>query len=174
MNPIREAEKNIELLVSMTQGLAALQPEIKRLGSIQKVIDEREARLKAIDDELAQVDRKRAALDAECTAKRNVAEHDAEQIRKGSEAIRVEAMNVLKAAQAKGEDARAEASDILAKAREEASRIVDQGKSLLGALTREADDARKQLEAVNAAIADAEKRRAEIEAVIARVAQASR
>lgn len=69
MNMHREAEKNIKLLVSMTKGLAALVPELEKLGSIEKMQQEAQGRAAEANGAVEAAAKRLAGIEAEVAAR---------------------------------------------------------------------------------------------------------
>jgi chromosome segregation ATPase len=169
MNKYREAEKNVRFLSQMLKGLAALDEPLEKLGSIDKMIEDAEGRLAAVNAEVADADAKIKSVDDELALRLSRSEEDARQARNAAAHLRVEAGKVLDNAQKQYEHAVKQGQIVLAKADDDAKAIVAAARAEADRIAGLAEAAQAELNSIKSEIAVAEDRRSKLDDELARV-----
>lgn len=169
MNKHREAEKNIKLLAGMVKGLVALVPDLDRLGGFDKLIEEAQGRLDAVNVEAVRAGERLASVDGEVAQRLASADEQAGAIIAQGERQKTES---LVEAAIVGETvvaARKEAADILEVGKRDAEQLVLEAQRRVDELAQAAADAQTRLEQINGEIVAAAERKAALDVELTRV-----
>lgn len=144
MNTASEARKNIKYLSSVLRGLVALDAELEEVGSIERMVTQKQSALDVLTREEAAARERIDGLSDEYKAKVADAETRAAAITVQAEGLLVEAKDQHNATVAESEKARGDIADMLAAATQSAEDVVTNGRAeaerLVNAATSDANN----------------------------------
>ena len=169
MNVAHQARKDLKVLASSLRGLIALDEELERAGSLEKLITETAGRLEQLKAEVALEGEKVSATDKACVDRMNDAKYRADRFEREAEELRRKAAQNLELSRAELDHARKEHAALVDVARKEADAITRQAEEQASAVAAQSKAAEAARDAAVAELREAVDQRDAARAEIARL-----